>query len=104
MVGNLFHGFGKARLPGSKMDCKFCSLQSSEGDDYKDMKKFILVLMLSVLEWKPIPFTWPFQTPKLTHSKMLQMFHYSKNLQKYSMVVFGSLYHSFAQDKLQNGM
>ena len=69
-AGNLLLAFGQSRFPDSKMDCKFCSLQSSEGEDYKDMKKFILVLMLSGLERELITFTWSIQTPKLTHSKI----------------------------------
>ena len=55
------------------MDCKFCSLQSSEGEDYKDMKKFILVQMLSGFVWKPITShlkpvlcLWSSQIPELT--------------------------------------
>ena len=32
------------------MDCKFSSLKYSEEENYKNMKKFILVLMLSGLE------------------------------------------------------
>ena len=41
VVGNLSHGFGKSKFPDSKMDWKFCSLQSSEEENYKYMKKFM---------------------------------------------------------------
>ena len=55
MVGNLSHGFGKFRFLDSKMDCTFCSLQSSEEENYKNMKKFILVIKLFGLEAYYIP-------------------------------------------------
>ena len=83
LVGNLFHGFGKSKFPDSKMDCKFCSLQSSEGEDYKDMKKFILVQMFSGFVWKPITShlkpvlcLWSIQIPEL--SVNFALFYLSK--------------------------
>ena len=41
VAGNLFIAFGQSRFPDSKMDSKFFSLQSSEEENYKNMKNFM---------------------------------------------------------------
>ena len=40
-AGNLLLAFGQSRFPDSKMDIKFFSLQSSEEENYKNMKNFM---------------------------------------------------------------